>query len=66
MEREFHEEVGCKIINIGKMIGLTKEIGPDKFNSNAYFGITNHYYMCKVDVENLNVQKLDSMKQRLK
>lgn len=65
LEREFDEEVGCKLINLGKAIGVTKEVGPDKFDPNAYFAMINYYYMCEADVENLKAQKLDEYEAEL-
>lgn len=65
LEREFDEEVGCKLINLGKMIGITKEVGPDKFDSNAYFAMINYYYMCEANVETLKAQKLDEYEAEL-
>ncbi|MGN9163342.1 NUDIX domain-containing protein [Clostridium sulfidigenes] len=65
LRREFEEEVGCKLIKVNNMIGITKEVGPDKFDPDAYFAMTNHYYLCQVDLSSLNEQKLDEYEAEL-
>lgn len=57
--REFDEEVGYKLNKIRELMGVTKEVGPDKFDDEAYFAMVNLYYECTVDESCRESQKLD-------
>ena len=59
LKREFREETGYALIDIGEMLGTVQEQNPDKFNPKKYFRMSSEYYLCGIDCGSRVELKLD-------